>query len=278
MYLMPCKKLGPLLVTAQQFGRRVPDLASSSRTDHELDASVRPAGALVAFDAGGRAADRGAAWNAGGFEDPSAFVRDRRSDDVDSVRDVCVWHAGKAGGGEFSIRRVVRAAEDCVDRDRGGVSVRHFGGYRAVRDHEAIDRDDHAGPAAAVAAGRVLFWSVHRRGGGIWRAGGDCRGVHDRAGFQTVSCGGAESDCEHRAGGLGRDWNASAYAGGGDFAAGKRFERDDRADPAVYGGAGAVLAGAGDGRLVGNFRGAAGDSGGGDFFRGDAVFLVELYG
>src|ERR1035438_5186126 len=111
---------------------------------------------------------------------------------------------------------------------------------------------DYCGPALATVTHCVLFWRLYRRRGWIWDAGGDRRRVHDRLGIQTVSCGGFEFDCEHGAGGVGGDWHAGACTGGGNRAAGERFECHDRADPSLHRGDRAVLAGARDGQLVGD--------------------------
>ena len=62
----------------------------------------------------------------------------------------------------------------------------------------------------------------------------------------------AALNCQYGARGLGCDWHAGACAAGGDGAAGKRPQRDDRAHSAVHRGDCAVLAGAGDGELVGD--------------------------
>ena len=58
---------------------------------------------------------------------------------------------------------------------------------------------------------QVLFWRLHRWGGGFRRACGHCRRFHDRARIQALSRGCAESNCEHRARGLGRDWHSGSH-------------------------------------------------------------------
>ena len=72
----------------------------------------------------------------------------------------------------------------------------------------------------------------------------------DRAGLQAVSCGGAEPDRQHRAGGLGRHRNSYPHPGGGLRSAGIGPERDHRAHPAHYRSHCAVLAGSHHGELA----------------------------
>ncbi len=72
-------------------------------------------------------------------------------------------------------------------------------------------------------------------------------------GFRPVSCGGFEFDREYGASGVGSYWDSCTCARGSFKFAGIGFERDDRADSAFYGDDRAVLAGADDGELVGNF-------------------------
>ena len=71
-------------------------------------------------------------------------------------------------------------------------------------------------------------------------------------GFRPISRRSIEFDREYCAGCVGSDWNSRACASRSVEFAGIRFERDDRADFAVYGDDRAVLAGADDGELVGN--------------------------
>src|SRR5271155_3191359 len=144
MYLMPCKKLRAEHLVQSLRSLRSPQISELatrvarlryrplSRAAHELDAGLRSSRPLVAFDPRCRATHRCAAWNARGTENPSAFVRDCGGNDLDTPRDICFWNAETTRGGEFSLRRGVWTAEDRVDRDRGGLFVRHFGGHRAV--------------------------------------------------------------------------------------------------------------------------------------------------
>jgi L-lactate permease len=75
----------------------------------------------------------------------------------------------------------------------------------------------------------------------------------DRAGLPAISRGGAESDRQHRARGLGQHRDSHPHPGGHVRFAGIGFECDHRAHPAFHRGDRAVLAGTDHGRLARDF-------------------------
>ena len=157
--------------------------------------------------------------------------------------------AGGLGGREFWLRRRFWFAEDCLDRAGRSFSLRHFCRDRPVRNHEGIGCRNHRRPPPAGVAGGVLLRRFHRRRSRIRRTRRHRGRFDDRAWLPAVSCGGAESDRQHRAGGLGQHRDSHPHSGSRLRSAGIGPERDHRTHPALHCGDRAVLAGPHHGEL-----------------------------
>src|ERR1017187_5444793 len=125
-----------------------------------------------------------------------------------------VPHARADGGGRGGRWHGVRVVPDRLDRGGGRLRVRHFGGVGTVRDHQAVGRRDLLGPASASAAGRLRIRRAAGRRGWRRSASGGDGGDDDRAGIPAVPDGGNVPDRQLGAGGLGRNGQPGAHAGG----------------------------------------------------------------
>src|SRR5438270_5134586 len=127
----------------------------------DLDTSLRSCWALVAFDAASCVADRCSVRAIGGVEGAATLVCYRGGGDCRARGNDRFPDARLTRGQQFLLRRGFRAAENRLDRDRGGLSLRYFGRDRPVRNHEAVGRGHHAGSAFATLARGVLLRRIY---------------------------------------------------------------------------------------------------------------------
>src|SRR5215467_118445 len=102
----------------------------SGETDADLDTNLRPLWTLVALSARGCAPDHCPLYIDGWTQGQTALVSSGRRDDRCAGGNNGVQNAVESCRRQFPLWRINGALEHCMDRDRGGVSLRYFGQYR----------------------------------------------------------------------------------------------------------------------------------------------------